>query len=163
MEQGTAGKTSHIGESKALIKDRIKKYGDNVGKHYGEGLSWGVEAPAFGGTDKHAFMIMVKILGQAAFSSNETNGDFARNVWSQKLNKAGVFTCMSMNDSRLTVLEYADAYVINKRGTKELKKWSKAKKDYRCPLLKSQMAKTHAFDDPQKNSKLSSPSSYLGA
>jgi len=43
--------------------DRIAKYADNLGPYQAQGLSVGIEVPATGGTEKHAFMIMLKILG----------------------------------------------------------------------------------------------------
>lgn len=56
-------------------------------------------------------MIMVKILGKANFDTNETNGDYAQNVWSEKLTKTGVFTCENMNEGQVTVFDYAGTYV----------------------------------------------------
>jgi hypothetical protein len=135
MDQGPEGKNSLYGTDKSTILDRIKRFGEGVGSNYAEGLSWGVETPADGGSEKHAFMIMVKILGEAAYRENKTNGDFARNIWSQKLNKVGIFTCMNMTYGRTTVLDYADTYNQNEKAKKTLKKWPVAKN--RCPLQKA--------------------------
>lgn len=81
-------------------------------------------------------MIMLKILGQAQFSENKLNGDFARNIWSQNLNKVGVFTCMNMATGRTTVLDYADSFVQNKKCVKKLSKLRVAKN--RCPIQTAQ-------------------------
>ena len=67
MYQGVKGRTDHGVADGSGIKKRIQRYGDNVGKYYAEGRSWGVDTPAEGGIEKHAFMIMVKILGEAAY------------------------------------------------------------------------------------------------
>jgi uncharacterized protein YkwD len=82
LDQGILGQHVQYGSNGSTILDRIKEFGDNVGPNYAQGLSWGVETPRNGGTEKHAFMIMVKILGEAAYRANQTNGDFARNIWS---------------------------------------------------------------------------------
>ena len=140
LDQGILGQNLQYGSDGSTILERIKAYGDNVGPNYAQGLSWGVETPRDGGVEKHAFMIMVKILAEAGYSKNKTNGDFARNIWSQKLNKVGVFTCMNMNWGRMTVLDYADSFVQNTKSLSTLKKWTVAKG--RCPLKRAAHAKT---------------------
>ena len=75
---------------------------------------------------------MVKILGEAAYNENKVNGDFARNIWSQKLNRVGVFTCSNMTWGRTTVFDYADTYKQNDKAVETLKNWPEA--ENRCPL-----------------------------
>jgi len=147
MDQGKAGKKSQYGTDGSSILDRIKRFGDNVGANYAQGLSWGVEHPATGGTEKYAFMIMTKILSETDYRENATNGDFARNIWSRKLNKVGIFTCSNYSFGRKTVIDYADTYVLNSKATKKLEKMPLGMN--RCPLQKASeksLASSPLFD-----------------
>jgi len=132
MDQAATGNNSQYGTDGSSILDRIKRYGDNVGSTYAQGLTWGVEHPATGGTEKHAFMVMTKILSEATYSENATNGDFARNIWAQKLNKVGVFTCANYAFGRKTVIDYADNFIQNKKAIEKLENMTVGKN--RCPL-----------------------------
>lgn len=116
MKQGPKGSTDHGIPDAYDIKKRLQEYGDNIGNYYAEGRAWGVETPTHGGIEKHAFMIMMKILGEAVYQKNRTNGDFARNIWSQKLSKAAVFNCMNMKEGRMAVFNYADSFVQNPKA-----------------------------------------------